>query len=225
MRNKNYKSILIFMLSLMLVFTTVGPTFAVEKEPCFDQSKDAQRYQILFAELEKLIQVKDNAYVLELHSDDLKKIGLTEIEYKNIKEGLNATNKYISDNSLSIQTDLTITNPNGELVTVRAGLNEWVWTWYGWDVYLDNDSTRNVINRLENAQPVFAIGIYVGSKIPGTVGVVVTEVSVWGELMVTIGKNALNQNNHGNGIKIKLYEYNHIPIPSGFLVPFSIEPQ
>jgi|GEM_PF-5537468 len=168
------------------------------------------------------MKVVYNQFVLELSSDDLHKIGLMEKENKDIKKGLKGTNKYIKENGLEIHSDLSIKDPN-QPVSVMAGVNKTVFTWYGWDVYMDDYTTTEVIHKIQWGQTALLIGGFIASMVPGA-GATVATVTILGEIVLSIGSTALTDANHGNGVVVSIYQPTHGALTTS-QVPFWVSSQ
>ena len=200
--------------SLIVLFTfcfgIVGQAYANTESINEREETDSLKYQHIVTELNKLMKVVDNQFVLNLDSDDLNRIGLSEKEYKDIQNGLKDTNKYIKKNDLIIQPDLSIKDPNAP-INVLGGVNKTVWTWYGWQLFMDSDTTDEVVDKISWGQTALLIGAYMASKIPGAAAIVV-EAVILGEIVLAIGTAALNDANDGNGVIVHVWQPTHIII-------------
>ncbi len=219
---RNIRVIMSLLVILSLVLIPVGQAFASSESTQPQGETNYEEYKNLVNELDKYVKVENNEFVLELDSKDLESIGISQDEYDQIQEDIAVSNNYIEDNKWTINPDLkgVLLNQN---ISVRGGVNQTLWTWYGWDMYWDSDTTAEVIDKLSWGSPALSIGALIALLVPGA-NAIVAAVAILGEIAIGIGIAALQDADDGNGVIVHLYQPDHGIINSS-KIPFWVTSQ
>lgn len=139
-----------------------------------------------------LLSMEQQGYLIVDKSD--QKIYITD-KYKNY------VLSNLSDNQTAIFTDNSITIVPAIQTRASGGVNKFVWTWKGFDVYLNNNLCNTLVT---------------GGAIGASLSAIIPDPSLSKAVGIALGVSTalISHNNHGNGVIVAfLWSLGQPPIP------------
>lgn len=200
--NKNFISLVLCMVMLISIFGTAYAAVPNKHDNPYSYThrENALKLKSTIKLLEKyVVRQKNGTFKLDLPKNIQKNID-TDI-LNNITASMGFVNSLIEKGKLKSTDSLTVYDPSVKNYSIQGNVNQIVWKWYGYDLYLDNTNTNKILADLAAGASADTILAAITGMVPG--GAILS-----GELWIAdgiIGLGAaaiMHANAAGNGIII-----------------------